>query len=304
MPMEDLKHRRFNFVLFVEPLQSNLSFAKDCSLLPLIRQYFLSFPWYSRNLRLAISAPIEPKVPMDSEKAPFISLSSRKSTSLLEKNLPRSLERLSKATGAECFVEISSCVASNIEPVPGSVAWDKLRLIGQADQKFIICQYLHHFFFFDQHAIHERIRLESFAAQFYGPIRTSECCVALGSSFENYNTNLLQKFGFKVVSRRGRETNYYLESVPAVIADNSHFFTTEKLLTLVSSLSLKYDCTAGRIPYELLEELKSLACHGAIKFGKPLSRDMMCDLLGQLKECKFPFICAHGRRSLVSVLLT
>lgn len=50
-----------------------------------------------------------------------------------------------------------------------------------------------------------------------------------------------------------------------------------------------------------LDSVKSLACHGAIRFGDKLTFEECQKLIGRLLKCKLPFKCAHSRCG-VSVL--
>jgi len=47
-------------------------------------------------------------------------------------------------------------------------------------------------------------------------------------------------------------------------------------------------------PY-LLEQVKTQACRGAIRFGEPLNRLACAQMIHTLQECKQSFRCAHGR---------
>ncbi|KAG0438081.1 DNA mismatch repair protein MutL [Dictyocoela muelleri] len=50
-----------------------------------------------------------------------------------------------------------------------------------------------------------------------------------------------------------------------------------------------------------LEKAKSIACRGAIKFGDSLTMFQMYSLLRKMKFLKQPFICVHGRPSIVQL---
>ena len=56
-----------------------------------------------------------------------------------------------------------------------------------------------------------------------------------------------------------------------------------------------------KLPQVIFNMLASQACHGAIKFGDPLSRSECRKLLRSLSECMLPFQCAHGRPSCVPI---
>lgn len=93
----------------------------------------------------------------------------------------------------------------------------KINIIGQLNNQFILCKYDQILIIFDQHAIHERIRLEAFL----------------------------------------------------------------------------------KVSKENLEVLKLKACRGAIKFGQCLGYEIICKLINQLQKCQWPYICAHGRPSVL-----
>ncbi|XP_066550890.1 DNA mismatch repair protein Mlh3 isoform X2 [Amia ocellicauda] len=55
----------------------------------------------------------------------------------------------------------------------------------------------------------------------------------------------------------------------------------------------------GTLPLTVLKVLASQACHGAIKFNDSLSRKECCRLVESLSACQLPFQCAHGRPSML-----
>ncbi|KAK1825525.1 DNA mismatch repair protein [Friedmanniomyces endolithicus] len=58
----------------------------------------------------------------------------------------------------------------------------------------------------------------------------------------------------------------------------------------------------GSCPKGILEMLNSRACRSAIMFNDVLSVAQCEDLLADLTRCSFPFICAHGRVSMVPLV--
>ncbi|WVR06205.1 hypothetical protein IAU60_003235 [Kwoniella sp. DSM 27419] len=56
------------------------------------------------------------------------------------------------------------------------------------------------------------------------------------------------------------------------------------------------------MPREMLELANSKACRGAIMFQDRLDRDQCERLVSQLGQTRFPFVCAHGRPSMVPVV--
>ncbi|KAL1302158.1 hypothetical protein AAFC00_002589 [Neodothiora populina] len=58
----------------------------------------------------------------------------------------------------------------------------------------------------------------------------------------------------------------------------------------------------GSCPQGLIQMLKSRACRSAIMFNDPLSMMECRELVRKLSGCAFPFICAHGRVSMVPIV--
>ncbi|TGO53381.1 hypothetical protein BOTNAR_0297g00140 [Botryotinia narcissicola] len=57
----------------------------------------------------------------------------------------------------------------------------------------------------------------------------------------------------------------------------------------------------AHIPKSILELLNSRACRTAIMFNDELGVDECRELVRRLANCKFPFMCAHGRVSMVPI---
>jgi DNA mismatch repair ATPase MutL len=59
--------------------------------------------------------------------------------------------------------------------------------------------------------------------------------------------------------------------------------------------------TVHKLPDKILKELGSLACRRAVKFGDALSADEVSLLVSDLKDCKFPLHCVHGRNTVYPI---
>ena len=58
----------------------------------------------------------------------------------------------------------------------------------------------------------------------------------------------------------------------------------------------------GNCPQGLLDMLNSRACRSAIMFNDELGVEECRELVTRLAQCSFPFICAHGRPSMIPLL--
>ncbi|KAF7684259.1 DNA mismatch repair protein MutL [Astathelohania contejeani] len=58
---------------------------------------------------------------------------------------------------------------------------------------------------------------------------------------------------------------------------------------------IRLEMLIRKYPNKGLEDLKTRACKGAIKFGDTLDKRKMETMIYNLLMCRLPFICAHGR---------
>ncbi|KAK9240352.1 hypothetical protein V1525DRAFT_337051 [Lipomyces kononenkoae] len=70
----------------------------------------------------------------------------------------------------------------------------------------------------------------------------------------------------------------------------------------IESTSVLLDLAYRYIPRMILELLNSKACRGAIMFGDSLAEERSRELIHDLTKCRYPFQCAHGRPSMVSLV--
>ncbi|PVI07850.1 hypothetical protein DM02DRAFT_549984 [Periconia macrospinosa] len=68
------------------------------------------------------------------------------------------------------------------------------------------------------------------------------------------------------------------------------------------SMSKSWIRQLSRCPEGLVELINSRACRSAIMFNDQLSMQACEQLVGRLADCAFPFICAHGRPSMVPLV--
>ncbi|KAM4724230.1 DNA mismatch repair protein Mlh3 isoform 2-T2 [Anableps anableps] len=181
----------------------------------------------------------------------------------------------------------------------------------------------------DQHAAHERVRLENLVADSYedDPDATGEKRLCSSSilppleiSVTEEELRLLRSsqpqwknLGLEVTfSKTGaprvfvgkvplcfmeKESNELRRGRPSVIKPIVEEYLREQteLLRLTGRVG-------GTLPLTVLKVLASLACHGAIKFNDTLSRDECHSLVASLSSCQLPFQCAHGRPSIVPLV--
>jgi DNA mismatch repair ATPase MutL len=175
---------------------------------------------------------------------------------------------------------------------------EHLQVLGQVDSKFIVIKSKTRLFLMDQHAADERVKLESFLNEYetvtghFGMFRLDsndvlDSITRHRAQFEKIGINIGQNSSETLsvsFSRNYRDPEQKL---------------LEKCIAWFDEQSSDVDLFT--IPCPVLEHFKSKACRSAIMFNDVLTLKECEDLFDQVKKCKFPFQCAHGRISLVPI---
>ena len=188
----------------------------------------------------------------------------------------------------------------------------RIRIVGQLDRSYIICEIDSDLLLVDQHAAHERIRLEMLKRRAgSGPGHSQELLEPIQveldpSSLENLHMmkEELSDMGFAV-----EDFGNGMISIRALPSFMGRTEGHEVLRDLVSGNEVHEGCSypdpSFRVELPLKERMIALtACKGAIKAHKALSLKEMEDLLHDLLECEVPLHCAHGRPTMVRIPLS
>ncbi|XP_075568187.1 DNA mismatch repair protein Mlh3 [Pelecanus crispus] len=179
----------------------------------------------------------------------------------------------------------------------------------------------------DQHAAHERIRLEQLIADSYE--KEAAACgkrkllsssisppleievteeqrrflrcryknledLGLELSFPETNSSLIlvKKVPLCFIEREANELRRKRQPVTKSIVE-------ELMQEQVELVQTTGGGARGTLPLTFLKVLASQACHGAIKFNEHLTLEESCRLIEALSSCQLPFQCAHGRPSMM-----
>lgn len=194
-------------------------------------------------------------------------------------------------------------------------------VIGQVDLKFILIRSAGTLIIMDQHACDERIRVEQFYKEYVMSVldkkvklRLVEPLVLDMNSQELSLLNMYRdNFGiFGIVFSSSTITHLPLCLIQAVHNDPSLMkqYLLEHVWDLENSVKLahfnitmeNWFSMVMHLPKCILDTLNSKACRSAVKFGDPLTHEEMSLIVSQVKECKLPFVCAHGRPSMVPLV--
>ncbi|KAJ7988638.1 hypothetical protein DPEC_G00311290 [Dallia pectoralis] len=180
----------------------------------------------------------------------------------------------------------------------------------------------------DQHAAHERVRLENLIADSYednpdavGERRLCSSTVtpplevsltqdeqrllrsgqtywrALGLEMQFSQTEPLALVRKVPVCFTEKESNEFRRGRQSVIKAIVEEYLQEQIESLRSTGRV-----IGTLPLTVLKVLASIACHGAVKFNDHLSKEECCSLVCCLSSCQLPFQCAHGRPSIAPLV--
>jgi DNA mismatch repair protein MutL len=170
-----------------------------------------------------------------------------------------------------------------------------LRVLGQLGLTYIIAEGPAGLYLIDQHTAHERVLYERFRSeqvqqtvarqQLLDPLAVELPAVPAAALLEHLDAVLA--LGFELESFGGE--TLLVRAIPAILTLNE----VEPTLT---ELAGRLTGEAGGSADDLFEEaLLTLVCHSAVRAGKALSHDEMCDLLRQLEMTRLPHTCPHGR---------
>ncbi|XP_060919577.1 DNA mismatch repair protein Mlh3 isoform X3 [Labrus mixtus] len=181
----------------------------------------------------------------------------------------------------------------------------------------------------DQHAAHERVRLENLVADSYeddpdAPGQRRLCSSTIFPPLEMSVTEEelrllrswqphLRSLGLEVTFSGAVAPHVFVGKVPLCFMEKESNELRRGRPSVIKPIVEEYLreqiellCTTGRVrgtlPLTVLKVLASIACHGAIKFNDSLSRDECCSLVASLSSCQLPFQCAHGRPSIAPLV--
>ena len=172
-----------------------------------------------------------------------------------------------------------------------------LKVVGQLKLTYIVAEGPEGMFLVDQHAAHERVLFDKLmldAAQRTPPSQPLLDPVAVELSPSQMDvlreqSDYLQNYGFQLEAFG--DSAYLLRAVPQVLTSQDPGKSLLDVLDLVAFEGLV------RQQDDLLAA--SIACHGAIRAGKPLVEEEMRALLEQLEATPNPHTCPHGRPTMI-----
>ncbi|XP_066463764.1 DNA mismatch repair protein Mlh3-like isoform X1 [Eleutherodactylus coqui] len=211
-----------------------------------------------------------------------------------------------------------------------------MKVLQQVDSKFIACLMNsetgqkaasggHLLVLVDQHAAHERVRLEQLITDSFES--SSEACKrhlkvsavepALEIQLSEEDCRVLRPRA-AALRRAGLSLSFPATGSPCVLVSEIPLCFVEREANelqrgrtpVVNKIVEEYlqeqvqllqvpGAGNGAVPGTVFKVLASQACHGAVKFNQSLTMDECRHLIRALAQCSLPFQCAHGRPSIL-----
>uniref|UniRef100_A0ACB8G572 DNA mismatch repair protein n=1 Tax=Sphaerodactylus townsendi TaxID=933632 RepID=A0ACB8G572_9SAUR len=214
---------------------------------------------------------------------------------------------------------------------------ESVQILNQVDNKFIACLINTRpdenketdgnlLVLVDQHAAHERIRLEQLITDSYEnqseasgkkKLLVSTVCPPLEIEVTEEQRRLLwcyhkslEDLGLELSFPENNPLQILVGKVPLCFVEREANELRRGRQTVAKSIVQEFireevellqttGGARGTLPLTILKVLASQACHGAIKFNDTLTFEECCQLMGSLSCCQLPFQCAHGRPSML-----
>ena len=172
-----------------------------------------------------------------------------------------------------------------------------LRVLGQVQNTYVVAEGPDGVYMIDQHAAHERVMFEKVKTLFAAA--TPEVQSLLEPAVVELDEGKMElvRNQSEIISGMGfmletfGEGSVIVRGVPALVRDSDQSNSLIDVLDLMADGG-GFETWEDRAAY-------SIACHGAIRAGKVLSRDEMSELARQLEACVQPHTCPHGRPTMI-----
>lgn len=178
---------------------------------------------------------------------------------------------------------------------------ETLKVLSQMSGKYILAQGDEGLYIIDQHAAMERVRYEYYQDLLLDhQAPTQELLVPI--LIEGRQTVLPHINEIKSVMQDFQididlfgEESFIVRSVPQWLADANPQLFIEEILDMFESEKTIHKEEVQR------DVLATMACHSSVRFNEYLSHEEMVRLVEDLRSCRQPFHCPHGRPTLLKI---
>ncbi|HTQ04778.1 MAG TPA: DNA mismatch repair endonuclease MutL [Polyangiaceae bacterium] len=208
--------------------------------------------------------------------------------------LPAGAPRAPELADARAFISVRDSAAAPIQPSP-SIRWSMLRFVAQLRQTFLLCEGDEGLYVLDQHAAAERVTFTRLRREYQSRAVPSQALLFPSVvDVTPAEAEIVEQRGAEIaevgldVRVRGPES-VSIHAVPRLLQRASAERLVRDLLSEVSR-------SGGRAFSAAVDlALATMACHGSVRAGDPLSATEAKALLVALDQADFAGHCPHGR---------
>ena len=245
------------------------------------------FIFGSLNRRLR---QIKPEDQMDRERESFGAFNENKNTYQAIKAIELDFESESIGSGETADHEISAApeVISRSEPLGFALA--------QLHGVYILAQNREGLIVVDAHAAHERILYERLKAQIkIGGMPSQKLLVPIAIDLSLDEVNLLEEMREELSQNglhleRSGESSLFLREIPAILKKENVELVARDMFSELA----KYG-ESREFERRQMDQLATIACHGAIRANRKLELVEMNRLLRDMEKTENAGLCNHGR---------
>ena len=176
---------------------------------------------------------------------------------------------------------------------------EQLQSRGSIFNTFLIFEQGNDVVLMDQHAAHERVYYEQFSRMYEkgGSVKSLLVPINFTPPAGAYDDLLhaietLQEAGIEI--EPFGDESFNIMTLPAFIPENREEATISQLFEQLYAGKLRLSTRQIRDEF-----VKLAACRCAVKEGDSLSREEALTLIGDLLAARFPYVCPHGRPTMV-----
>ena len=232
-------------------------------------------------------------------------------------NLTLNLERniVSESTGSDDKERLTKLINFDYEPNNELDTLDKeeyieelpteklpeLYPVGLVHGTYIVCENEKGIYLIDQHAAQERINYEKFSYLLSHPnndVIDSIIPIVIELPMQDYiiiknNIDILDKLNIKV--EEFGQSSLRVISHPTWFTKGREEMTIRNILEMIKEEEKHFDLA------KFLDHLAAtMACKASVKGNTRITKEDMESIISQLRECKNPFNCPHGRPTIIN----
>jgi len=185
-------------------------------------------------------------------------------------------------------------VKEEVKPFP------EMAVIGHVFGTYIVCHNEDGMYLVDQHAAAERFNYEKFKNYLKNPTKDKiNLLIPINLEYSKdefliikNNIELIRNIGIDI--EEFGDSSFIVRSHPIWFKEGYEEYFVKNILEKIINNSKNFDLE--RFNDSLAA---SLACHSSIQANTPISIEEMRKLIDDLKTCKNPYNCAHGRPTII-----